>query len=335
MSMLARLVFFLFAMPIVGKAQEIQILTKGQPVSIRGLSVVDNKIIWVSGSKGQVGRSTDGGLTWKWQTVRGFEQTDFRDIEAFDEKTAVIMGISEPAYILKTFNGGESWKLVYSDSTKGVFLDAMEFWDDGRGLVIGDPIRGRLYMARTSDHGNHWQKMDSTRLPQLAEGEAFFASSGTNLRTMNFKEAIIVSGGKSSRVYARGRATELPLLQGSESTGANSVAVSYKNNKADMIVVVGGDFTKDSARSGNCVLSSDQGRTWTIPSIAPFGYRSCVEFIGPNSLIACGTNGVDFSADNGKTWKQLSTEGFHVCKKARNGKSVFLAGSQGRIAVLR
>jgi photosystem II stability/assembly factor-like uncharacterized protein len=327
--------FFVCAMPFVGLAQEIKVLTSGHPVSIRGLSVVDDKILWVSGSNWQVGRSTDGGLTWKWQTVRGFEKTDFRDIEAFDEKTAVIMGIGEPAHILKTFNGGESWKLVYSDSTKGVFLDAMEYWEDGRGLAVGDPIRGRLYMARTSDYGNHWQKMDSTRLPQLADGEAFFASSGTNLRTMNFKEALIVSGGSRSRVYARGRVGELPLLQGSESTGANSVAVSYKNNKADRIVVVGGDFKQDTSRRGNCALSADQGRTWTLPLVAPFGYRSCAEFIGPNTLIACGTSGVDISADNGNTWQRLSAEGFHVCRKARYGKSVFLAGSQGRIAILR
>ena len=81
-------------------------------------------------------------------TVKGFEKTDFRDIEAFDEKTAVIMGISEPAHILKTFNGGESWKLVYADSTKGIFLDAMDFFFDGRGVVIGDPINGRMYMAQ-------------------------------------------------------------------------------------------------------------------------------------------------------------------------------------------
>jgi photosystem II stability/assembly factor-like uncharacterized protein len=333
--MLTRLLLLVFAIPFASSAQQIQILTKGHPVSIRGLSVVDDRVIWVSGSNGQVGRSTDGGQTWKWQTVRGFEKTDFRDIEAFDEKTAVIMGIAEPAYMLKTFNGGESWKLVYTDSTKGVFLDAMEFWEDGRGLVIGDPIRGKLYMARTSDFGNHWQKMDSSRLPQLADGEAFFASSGTNLRTLNLKEAIIVSGGNQSRVFTKGRATTLPLVQGSESTGANSVAVSYKNNKADMIVVVGGDFAKDSSRVGNCALSSDQGRTWTLPLIAPFGYRSCAEFIGPNALIACGTNGVDLSTDNGKTWQSLSTEGFHVARKARFGKSVFLAGSQGRIAILR
>jgi len=111
-------------------AQSIEILTTGTKTSIRGLSVVDNRTIWVSGSNGKVGKSLDGGISWIWMTVKGFEKTDFRDIEAFDDKTAVIMGIAEPAYILKTFNGGESWKLVYTDSTKGIFLDAMDFFPD-------------------------------------------------------------------------------------------------------------------------------------------------------------------------------------------------------------
>ncbi len=84
-------------------AQSIEILTTGTKTSLRGLSAVDDQIVWVSGSNGTVGKSLDGGLSWVWMTVKGFEKTDFRDIEAFDEKTAVIMGISEPAHILKTF----------------------------------------------------------------------------------------------------------------------------------------------------------------------------------------------------------------------------------------
>src|ERR1035441_11129608 len=87
-----------------------------------------------------VGRSVDGGNIWKWMQVKDFEKTDFRDIEAFDELIAVIIGIGDPAYILRTIDGGETWKLVYLNNTKGIFLDAMEFWNDQSGIVIGDPI---------------------------------------------------------------------------------------------------------------------------------------------------------------------------------------------------
>ena len=313
-------------------AQSIEILTTGTKTSIRGLSAVDDKIVWVSGSNGTVGKSLDGGLSWEWMIVKGFEKTDFRDIEAFDEKTAVIMGISEPAHILKTFNGGESWKLVYADSTKGIFLDAMEFFFDGGGVVIGDPVNGKMYMARTIDNGSNWQRTHPDKLPALAEGEAFFASSGTNVRPLNFEESVIVTSGKRSRLYLRGRLIDIPITQGGESTGANSVAVNYKRNKADKIVVIGGDFSKDTVQTDNCYFTTNLGKTWQAPKEGPHGYRSCVEFIDKNTLIACGTSGVDISRDGALNWQLISQKSFHVCRRAKAGTSVFLAGSNGTIA---
>ena len=95
------------------QSQTVKLLPAGTKASFRGLSVVDDKTVWVSGSAGTVGKSTDGGDTWKWMTVKGFEKTDFRDIEAFDNMTAIIMGIDVPAYILKTVDGGETWKVVF------------------------------------------------------------------------------------------------------------------------------------------------------------------------------------------------------------------------------
>lgn len=329
------LLLFLCSLPLAIHAQSIKVLTEGRSTSIRGLSVVDDRTIWVSGSNGQVGKSLDGGEHWQWYTVRGFEKTDFRDIEAFDEKTAVIMGIADPGYILKTFNGGESWKLVYADSTKGVFFDAMEFWEDGRGMVIGDPIHGKLYMARCIDFGNQWKKTDTAKLPTLAEGEAFFASSGTNLRPYNFEDACMVTGGTKSRLYLRGRLTELPLLQGGDSKGANSLAIWYKQNKPERMVVVGGDFSQDTLASGNCIISTDAGKTWIPAATPPAGYRSCVEFMDRHLLIACGTSGVDQSRDGGLHWTPISKESFHVVRRAKHGTAVFLAGGKGRIARLQ
>ena len=135
-------------------AQEVKILTTGTKTSIRGLCVVNDRVLWVSGSAGTVGKSTDGGNTWKWMTVKGFEKRDFRDIEAFDDKTAIIMAIAEPANILKTIDGGENWQVVFTDTTKGMFLDAMDFYDRKNGIVVGDPINGKFYTAKTRNCGN-------------------------------------------------------------------------------------------------------------------------------------------------------------------------------------
>src|SRR5918993_122454 len=131
------------------KLPQIKLVQQGTNTSLRGLSVVNDRVVWVSGSNGTVGKSTDGGETWKWLVVKGFEKRDFRDIEAFDATTAVIMAVEAPAYILKTIDGGESWKAVYENKTAGMFLDAMSFWNEHAGIVLGDPIGGKIFFART------------------------------------------------------------------------------------------------------------------------------------------------------------------------------------------
>lgn len=327
---------FCFFFAGAAQAQKIDLLSSGTKTSIRGLSVVNDKTVWVSGSNGMVGKSVDSGHTWKWITVKGFEKRDFRDIEAQDAATAIIMAIGEPACILKTVNGGETWKLVYENKTPGMFLDAMEFWNEQSGIVIGDPIKGRFFIARTFDEGNTWHELPFDKLPVADSGEACFASSGTNIRKLDRSEACFITGGLRSRLMTKGTPVDLPLVQGRETTGANSIAVrdDKKLKNSNYLVVVGGDFKTDTATAGNCAITKNGGKTWLTPSSPPHGYRSCVEFITHDQLICCGTSGVDLSDDGGLAWRLVSGESFHVCRKAKEGKAVFLAGANGRIGKL-
>jgi hypothetical protein len=316
-------------------AARIQVLITGSHSSFRGLSVVNDKTVWVSGSNGVVGRSLDGGSTWQWITVPGYEKRDFRDIEAFDGKTAVIMAIDEPGDILKTGDGGKTWKNVFENDTHGMFLDAMEFWNFDSGIVIGDPIKGKFFVARSFDGGDSWHEIPARELPGADSGEACFAASGTNVRKLDKGSACFVSGGLRSRLFIRDRQIDLPLIQGTNSTGANSIAIqdNKKLHGGRQLIVVGGDFDKDTAREKNCALTFDGGVTWISPAEPPHGYRSCVEFIGKDELLCCGTSGVDISIDGGIHWRLISTQGFHTCRRAKKGKAVFLAGD-GRIARL-
>jgi hypothetical protein len=316
--------------PLYSISQSVRLLTSGANTSLRGLSVVDDRVVWVSGSNGMVGRSIDSGNTFKWITVKGFEKTDFRDIEAFDESAAIIMGIAEPAYMLRTMDGGETWKVVYENKSKGMFLDAMEFWNENSGIVIGDPIDGKFFIARTFDGGMKWQDIPAQKRPIADSGEACFASSGTNIRKLNKQEAVFISGGLKSHLFIREKKILLPILQGKESAGANSLAV--KNEKT--LIVVGGDFNAKDSTLKNCYITRDGGTTWIAPIVPPHGYRSCVEWIVKKKWISCGLNGVDYSADEGNTWSWISKESFHVCRKAKKSNAVFFAGGGGRIARL-
>lgn len=315
----------------IADAQKIVLLDSNAKISIRGLSVVNDNVIWASGSKGTVARSIDGGKTFEWKTVKGYENVDFRDIEAFDKKTAVIMGIASPAYILRTTDGGDTWTKVYENDDSTMFLDAMEFWNDMSGIVIGDPQHGRFFIGRTFDGGKTWQTIPEQNRPVADSGEACFASSGTNIRKLTRDEAVFISGGLVSNLFKRDEKIRLPLLQGGASTGANSIAIKKKKT----MIVVGGDFTKPNDTTGNCTISFDEGITWQHSKVPPSGYRSCVEYLKKNQWITCGLNGVDISDDDGIHWKKISDQSFHVVRRAKKGKAVFLAGRNGRIGMVK
>lgn len=324
---------FLFACLIFEHAhsQSVEILTQKDNISFRGLSVVSDRVLWVSGTQGTVGKSEDGGKTWNWMQVKGFEHADFRDVEAFDKKKAIVMGIASPAFILRTDDGGANWKVVYENKDSLMFLDAMEFWNDQSGIVIGDPIDGRFFIGRTFDGGQTWRGIPESYRPKAEKGEACFAASGTNIIAFDRDEAVFVTGGLVSRFFVRDQVITLPLLQGEESTGANSVAKGRKNT----LIVVGGNFLHKDDTTLNCAISKDGGHSWMHPAAGPSGYRSCVEHIKKKKWITCGLNGVDMSLNDGNTWQSISKESFHVCRRAKKGKTVYLAGNDGKIGVLQ
>ena len=302
--------------------------------SLRGLCAVNENVIWVSGSSGTVGRSIDGGLTWTLVPVPGFAGRDFRDIQAFDDHTALIMGIDTPAVILRTIDVGARWTVVLRDSTPGMFLDAMDFTDQHMGIVVGDPVETasgkRFYLAGTNDGGRTWERNRNT--PAADSGEGCFASSGTNIRWVRAGDEgfpVFVTGGPKSRLLLLSDRDSLPLLQGATSTGANSIDTYHSR-----WIVVGGDFQRDTLTAGNCTYSTDSGEHWHIPDTPPHGYRSCVIHINGDTWLCCGTSGIDISKDGGDNWTLISKESFHVAAYSGSGKYVILAGARGRIARL-
>ena len=69
-----KIVLVLLFMNLQLNAQNpIKILTEKKGVSIRGMSVPSEKVIWASGSKGSVVKSVNGGESFEWMQVKGYE----------------------------------------------------------------------------------------------------------------------------------------------------------------------------------------------------------------------------------------------------------------------
>ena len=285
--------------------QSISLVTLDSRVesSFRGLSVVNQKVVWVSGTGGTVLRTIDGGKNWENISVPNMEKIDFRDVEGFNKNTAIVMGIASPARFYKTTDGGQNWKLVHFDDRERVFFDGMSFWNKNDGIAFSDPVDGQHLLIRTTDGGDTWHEIPKEGFPHKLNPEFGFAASGTGIPVQGRKTVWLGMGGVKSRVFKsedggmNWSVAETPVVHGGQSTGIYSVA--FKNKKVG--ISVGGDYTNQSIKN-TMAYTNDGGATWHLPEKQTHQYRECVAHYRGNIFFAVGPSGFDMTTDNGKNW---------------------------------
>jgi photosystem II stability/assembly factor-like uncharacterized protein len=314
----------------------------GTAVNFRGVCAVNVETAWVSGPEGTVMRTVDSGKTWlKCSVPPQAEKIDFRDIQAFDAETAIVMGVASPARFYKTTDGGKSWKEVYTNEHKGIFFNSMAFWDNKNGIAFSDPIDGDFFLLKTGDSGESWQRIPPGKFPKPIEGEAAFAASGTMITVYGNSHAWFCTGGTAARVFRstdngeRWTVSETPMLHGSASQGSFSIVFADEKNG----VIVGGDYQKADQNIKNAAFTLDGGKTWQpVRSNQPGGYRECVVYIPAISsrfMVTVGPSGSDYSVDGGQSWKPLGKIPLHSLSMVP-GKAVgWAVGPNGQIAKLQ
>lgn len=313
------------------EAQTFTPLAENIPASFRGLDTYKNDVIWVSGSKGTVGYSHNAGQDWTWVNPVGYENFDFRDIAIFSKKEAVIVSAGSPAVVLRTTDAGKTWKEVYRDNRKEIFLDAMDF-NGKTGYILGDPIDGGFQMLKSNDKGKTWQDVSNSFMLFADDGEAAFAASGSNLQV--FKDFVFIGTGGSfagffyySPKNLRIEKYECPIWYGNNSSGI--FAIDFIDEKTG--IAVGGNYLMEHDNRNNIMLTNDGGNNWIQPESPVLGFRSDVMYINANTVIATGTSGTDISYDAGKNWKNISKESFNTLGKSSDGKTIYLTGSKGNV----
>jgi len=335
----ATLLLLALSLPRAGGVQWVP-QESGTTAELRGLSVVDRRVAWVSGTRGRFARTTDGGATWRVDSIGGASSLDLRAIHALDAKVAWAMsaGPAEEgqARIYKTVDGGATWALQWSTEQRGVFLDAIAFWDARHGIAMSDPVDGRFFLLTTRDGGATWTRVPPERLPPALPGEAAFAASGSCMTVRGRRDVWFgTGGGATARVFRSTDGGEhwavaaTPLHAGSASSGIFSVAF----RDAGHGVAVGGDYQKPRERTSNVALTSDGGRTWRLArGPLPAGYMSAVAFApGTPTLVAVGLAGTALSGDGGESWTMVDTTAYNSVRFAGARLGV-AAGPAGRVA---
>jgi len=329
--------FFLYLLGsslVVSQFLSLTSLDSGVSASFRGLSVVNNSVVWVSGTGGTVLRTIDNGENWKNVSVPEMENTDFRDIHGFNKNIAIVMGIDSPARFFKTIDGGKSWDLVHFDDREEVFFDGMSFWNKRNGIAFSDPVNGRHLLIRTTDGGDTWEEIPADGIPEKLDPEFGFAASGTGMPVKGRNTVWLGMGGIKSRVFKSENGglnwsvAETPVVHGGQSTGIYSVA--FKNKKVG--IAVGGDYMNQAIQN-TMAHTQDGGITWNLPEKQTHQYRECVAHYRGNTFFAVGPSGFDRTTDNGKNWapdywevKDLTALAF-----AKGSRGGFAVGKEGQI----
>jgi photosystem II stability/assembly factor-like uncharacterized protein len=317
---------------------DLELFQLSEEISIRALHVVSENEVWLSGNLGRYAHTTNGGETWKLDSLRDFTHSELRGIWANEKGNVYLMRCAAPAAVLHSADYGQHWTKGQVDADSSSFYDALAFWNEKAGIVFGDPKDGCFDLYITENGGMNWTKIDCKNLPSAMDGEAAFASSNSNVHLFG-SQIRIATGGKLSRLLLSEdsgnswQAFAIPLSSGAQMTGTFSMDF-YDEMRG---IAVGGNYEKPEITDSCVAITTDGGRTWKLSADSP-GQLSCVRYIPGyrgEFLMACSRAGVFVSRNGGFHWERISEEAFHTLRPSADGKVVWFAGPAGRVGVIR
>ncbi|GAA1361015.1 oxidoreductase [Streptomyces beijiangensis] len=319
-----------------------QLKDTGTDARFRGLSAVSRTTAWVAGSKGTVLRTSDGGRSWKDVSPPGAaaEALEFRDVEAFDGRRAVVLAIGEgeASRVLRTEDGGATWTESFRNTDAKAFYDCITFFDSRHGLAMSDPVDGKYRILSTSDGGRRWKVLPSAGMPAALPGEAGFAASGQCLVSSGPSDVwLATGGGATGRVLHssdRGlhwTAAESTIPGGDPARGVFGLAFRDRTHG----LAVGGDYRAGEPSPQAGAVTGDGGRSWRQSTTPPPAYRSGVAWL-PHSrtaALAVGPTGTDLTVDGGRNWRTVDPGSYDTVDCAADF-GCWASGEKGRVARL-
>ncbi|MFE7132452.1 WD40/YVTN/BNR-like repeat-containing protein [Streptomyces sp. NPDC057638] len=312
----------------------------GTDARFRGLAAVDRATAWVAGSRGTVLRTTNGGRDWRDVSPPGAEGLEFRDVEAFDTRRAVVLAIGpgDASRVLRTTDGGATWTETFKNTDPRAFYDCVTFFDRRNGLALSDPVDGRYRILATRDGGATWTVLPSAGMPPAREGDSAFAASGQCLVSAGPRDVwLATGGGPSARVLRSGdrgltwSVAETPVPAGDPARGVFAVAFRDRHHG----IAVGGDYRggQPSPRAG--AVTRDGGRSWQPSTTPPPAYRSGAAWLpgSRSAALAVGPTGTDLTRDGGRTWRTVDGGSYDTVECAPRG-GCWASGEKGRVARL-
>ena len=287
----------------------------------RSIALQKNKLI--------IGTSKSGVLSYNLKAkkvetiVQPVNCGEFRDV-IVDGKSiyACVSGDSGIVYQVKG-------KRVTEIFNKKCFIDDI-VKRNNEIIILSDPVDNK-FSVNIQFIKSGWTL--TTNEEQMREGEAFYAASGTTAQLIEGMYYMISGGPNNATFYRKNTfdyhtqiQTELPMHK-SEGAGPFSICMFDKMNG----VIVGGNYTQPNISDSTSVYTADGGKTWILSETPTHGYRSCVTGT-PERLFACGSNGIDYSIDGGKTWTWVDKGNY--CALLLEGNVLYATTNKGFVLKL-
>lgn len=288
--------------------------------------------VWVGGTQGTVGHSSDAGKTWIFKQIPGADKLDFRDLVIINEREILLMsaGLSEDgkACIWRTQDQGDSWHIVFEKKEPGFFFDCLQ-WNNERkeGWLLADPIQQNLTLFKVK--GNTFSLEDTAHTIKLQPKEAFFAASGSSLLIQQDKLVIIGGGGKWARIYMKPnkhaswtyRETQIPT---GEAKGYFSIGAKDKKN----YWAVGGDYRKLNENEIPIITTEDGGASWQLLPNSPSFYMEKVIWARPYWIVSGPSQSAAY-LEKKKQWRTLGKSSYHNIIQV--GNEIWGIGAKGQL----
>ncbi|CAL9644573.1 hypothetical protein SUDANB176_06438 [Streptomyces sp. enrichment culture] len=125
----------------------------------RGPSAVGRDTARLAGTRGTVLHTTDGGTSRRNVSPPGAGELQFRDVEAFDARRAVVLAVGEgeASRVYRTDGGGATWTESFRNTDARAFHDCLTFFDHRHGLAMSDPVDGKFRILSARDAGRAWR----------------------------------------------------------------------------------------------------------------------------------------------------------------------------------
>lgn len=188
--------------------------------------------------------------------------------------------------IYKTTDGGDNWNLNYQDN---IHYCSVQFMDDNVGFAVGNEYPENLYLAKTIDGGLNWNKT----LVALEDGNPIIkmvnATTGFIVAEYSSNIYKTTDGGDNWNIVFNDSTSSYPVWDISFSDELNGFA-GYISNKI--------------------LITSDGGNTWSKKFI-PLTFVSNIQTIENHCWVSgfgVGYNAIIYSDDFGDTWTPIFEE---------------------------